>query len=332
MRIAIIGAGLAGLTAACHLKQNPQAEITIYEKARGVAGRMATRIAPPFEFDFGTQFFTVKTQTFQKFLERYISNGIVQNWQGTFCEFDKSRAIRQVQWAQSPRHYVASPSMTALCKALAQSQNINLKTKVSRVAFRENTWALFDDNEMLGNFDTIILAIPVKQACSLIADMPEISFFEAVKNIKMVGCFSLMLGLSEPLNLNWEAALINNSDISWISINNSKPSRNNAFSVVVHSTNKWAEEHIEWEDAKVEEYLLNEANEILIEKLESKIIHKDLHRWRYANISKQKNGQNAYFDSKLRIGLCGDWCIHGRVEAAFLSGKSIAEQIGPTLG
>jgi predicted NAD/FAD-dependent oxidoreductase len=28
------------------------------------------------------------------------------------------------------------------------------------------------------------------------------------------------------------------------------------------------------------------------------------------------------FDSELEIGACGDWCLGGRVEAAFLSGRT----------
>ncbi|MEY8870939.1 NAD(P)-binding protein [Francisella philomiragia] len=45
MKVAIIGAGLAGLTAANILKDS--VEITIFEKSHGVSGRMSTRYADP---------------------------------------------------------------------------------------------------------------------------------------------------------------------------------------------------------------------------------------------------------------------------------------------
>ena len=59
--IAIIGAGLSGLIAARELAKNN--DVTIFEKARGVGGRMATRRAnnlkfDGFNFDHGTQYFT----------------------------------------------------------------------------------------------------------------------------------------------------------------------------------------------------------------------------------------------------------------------------------
>lgn len=55
-KIAIIGAGLSGVLLGQSL--SPMADVTIFEKSRGVGGRMCTRYADPFYFDHGTQFFT----------------------------------------------------------------------------------------------------------------------------------------------------------------------------------------------------------------------------------------------------------------------------------
>jgi predicted NAD/FAD-dependent oxidoreductase len=53
---------------------------------------------------------------------------------------------------------------------------------------------------------------------------------------------------------------------------------------------------------------------------------KILHRWRYANIANQTNHQGLIdFDQKLVA--CGDWCIAGRVESAFLVGHAVAQKI-----
>jgi predicted NAD/FAD-dependent oxidoreductase len=42
--------------------------VTIFEKARGAGGRMATRRAEPFIFDHGAQFFKAKTGRFSAFI------------------------------------------------------------------------------------------------------------------------------------------------------------------------------------------------------------------------------------------------------------------------
>ena len=58
--------------------------------------------------------------------------------------------------------------------------------------------------------------------------------------------------------------------------------------------------------------------------------HKDLHRWRYANIQRQA-GEPCFFDAANQLAACGDWCIEGRVEAAFLSGQALAEKFKANL-
>ena len=56
-RIAIIGAGIAGLAAAQQLKQ-PDFGMTLIEKSRGVGGRMATRRINDLQYDHGAQYFS----------------------------------------------------------------------------------------------------------------------------------------------------------------------------------------------------------------------------------------------------------------------------------
>jgi hypothetical protein len=38
-------------------------------------------------------------------------------------------------------------------------------------------------------------------------------------------------------------------------------------------------------------------------------------------------GVEALFDPASGLGVCGDWCLGGKVEAAFLSGRALARQI-----
>jgi len=50
------------------------------------------------------------------------------------------------------------------------------------------------------------------------------------------------------------------------------------------------------------------------------------HRWRFARSG--ADGLGALLDRNRQVGVCGDWLIGPRVEAAWLSGKALAEQIG----
>jgi predicted NAD/FAD-dependent oxidoreductase len=38
------------------------------------------------------------------------------------------------------------------------------------------------------------------------------------------------------------------------------------------------------------------------------------------------------YDPNLRIGACGDWCLGGKIEAAFLSGRGMANRIAENHG
>ena len=56
-------------------------------------------------------------------------------------------------------------------------------------------------------------------------------------------------------------------------------------------------------------------------------MHRAIHRWRYANTGRQ-DGDGFYLDEKNRLGICGDWLIRGRIEAAFQSAMRLVDQLG----
>ena len=66
-RVAVIGAGISGLVCARLLVEQGM-EVTVFEKSRGVGGRMATRRTPEgCHFDHGAQYFTVRDERFRRY-------------------------------------------------------------------------------------------------------------------------------------------------------------------------------------------------------------------------------------------------------------------------
>ena len=141
----------------------------------------------------------------------------------------------------------------------------------------------------------------------------------------MKGCFSLMLGFDHVLPLEFDAALVRDENISWISINSSKPGRNEEYCLLVHSTNNWADEHIDDDRDHVMEHLCQNTSEVIGHDV-SDADHKAIHGWRYANIEKQES-ETHFIDADESIGVCGDWFIQGRVEAAFTSGFDLTNKV-----
>lgn len=320
--IAIIGAGLSGLTAAHFLK--PYADITIFEKSRGPGGRMATKYAEPYFFDHGAQFFNPKTDQFKAFIEPMIDCGIIKRWDGNFVEITKGKIAHRREWGEEYPHYVGAPGMDAIGKYLSKNLKILLQTRIRSIASCKEGWCLIDiSGKKFKWFDYIIIAIPPEQAQALLSS--TIKNIAGLDEAKMQGCFSLMLGFKDQIPIDFDAACILDEDISWISVNNTKPAREKALSLLIHSSNKWADEHLEDENNHVMSYLIKEASRIVSYDL-SISDYKSLHRWRFANIGKQ-NRESSFLNINKKLGLCGDWFIKGRIESAFLSGFDLAKKI-----
>jgi renalase len=323
MRIAIIGAGMAGLTAARAL--SPQHEVAIFEKSRGVGGRIATRQHDVFFFDHGAQFFAAKTPEFCDFLAPYKNAGVVSIWKGHFQERDRQGVLSERAWQDEPAHYVGTPSMNAFPKALAEGLEIHRHIRIQGLERSLAGWSLAaESGEYFIGFDWVILAIPVAQVLALLS--PEIVFSSLLSDIEMQACYSLMLGFDVPVAFAFDAALIHNADISWISVNSSKPGRNAQTTLLVHSTNRWAEAHVDLPRADVIEHLLQET-EVHIGPVVHQAVHVDVQRWLYANAEKRVDADACLLDREQQVVACGDWCIHGRIEAAFLSGQAAAAAI-----
>ena len=78
-QIAVIGAGIAGLAAAQRLKK-PELGITLFEKSRGLGGRMATRRVEDLQFDHGAQYFTAKGPRFSAMVMQWGEDGHADEW------------------------------------------------------------------------------------------------------------------------------------------------------------------------------------------------------------------------------------------------------------
>ena len=141
----------------------------------------------------------------------------------------------------------------------------------------------------------------------------------------MRACYALMLGFDKPLALPWQAALVHGADISWISVNSSKPKRADRFTLVAHSTNLYADANLNTHLPAVQDHLLEELSEVIgIDCGQASFCQ--LQRWRYANVDKQ-SGPACLVDPETQLAGCGDWFRHGRVEAAFTSGLEVAEKL-----
>ena len=320
--VAVIGAGLSGLVAARELRDC--SEVTIFEKSRGYGGRLATRYGGEFEFDHGAQYFTARSAEFQEFLEPLIAQGVVARWRARFAELDRDTVVATRDWDDAFPHYVGAPRMNAIGRYLADGLTIRQNTTVAQLDREADNWSLTDrDGNALGRFDWVVCALPAAQTTALVPAASRLH--QLAGAVHMRACFALMLGFDRLPSLPWQAALVNGADISWISVNSSKPQRADRFTLVVHSTNAYADANLDAHLPAVQDHLLEEVSEVTdIDCGQAPFCQ--LQRWRYANVDKQ-SGPACLVDEEMQLAGCGDWFHHGRVEAAFSSGLEVAGKL-----
>lgn len=319
--VAIVGAGIAGLTVARELSRAHR--VTVFEKSRGFGGRLATRYAGPYQFDHGAQFITAQTESFRRFLDRLVGAGAISNWPASFVEWRRGRIVTRRQWDDDYPHYVGVPGMNAIGKSLAADLDIRLETTVRSLTRDDGRWLLFGDaRKPLGEFDWVISAAPAAQTADLLAST---SLAPHARSVRMDACYALLLGFSEAPDIPWHAALVRDADISWVSADNSKPGRPAAPGIVVHSTNEWANAHLDDDIDSVQAHLAGQL--LAVTGIDAgAATFSSLHRWRYANVDRQC-GDPCALDADQRLAACGDWFVWGRVEGAYTSAIALADRL-----
>lgn len=319
-RIAIIGAGLSGLVTAKRLR--PYAEITVFEKARGVGGRMSTRYADDYRFDHGAQYFTLRQDASRAFLQDQLKDGTISRWNAARAELKGSEEAALAPWQEGRPRFVAAPNMNSLCKSLAEGLDVRVKTKITEIAGKAGYWQLVDEHGTdHGSFDWVVVSAPAPQTATLMP--PCFTMHDAIISAKMAGCFTLMVGLKETPDLSWQAAQISGSVLAWIAINSSKPERPHACALVLQARNDWSEDHMEVNPDWVRTELLKEGSRITGTDLQ-KASSIQMHRWRYANVVRPASS-SLLLDSANQLAACGDWCVEGKVEGAALSALTLAD-------
>lgn len=317
--IAVIGAGLCGLHIARRL--NACADVKVFEKSRGLGGRMSTRRANGYRFDHGAQYFTAQSREFQCFLAPFIQAGTVVQWQPRITSM--GGAEPPASWAK-PR-YVASPGMNALCKAMGQDLNISVQQRIAEITRDAGgRWNLTDEaGQACGQFDWVVCTAPAEQSAKL---MPmHFTGRQTLCNTRMQGCYSLMLGGLNLDRLTWDAAVVQSGPLAWIAVNHTKPGRPESTSLLCQSSNEWAEAHIEDDPGQVQK-TLTEALADLTGLVPNEAEYASLHKWRFAK-TEQNAGTACLFDPENRLVAAGDWCLGNRVEASFLSAEAAADKI-----
>jgi renalase len=325
-RVAIVGAGIAGLACARELLARG-AWVTVFEQDRTPGGRAATQMADAGSFDHGAQYFTVSNHGFEPIAQAWVDRRVVRRWRGRIIAFSNNERIDKVSPTE---RFVGVPGMSAIARCLVEELEIRPNTRVHRMQRRGALWLLHDDSGRelsVSGFDIVCLAVPSPQAVQLLAGQSDLS--TTLARVEWEPCWAAMLALSRASGLDFDGAFVNDDPIlGWIACDSGKPGRNAVSGIaerwVLHARPKWSRQYYSKEPADAAQWLARAFSARVGRPITPQ--HLAAHRWRYSTPVNPLPA-NYLWDEKEKIGVAGDWCNGPRVEGAYLSGHGLAMAI-----
>lgn len=318
MRIAIIGAGIAGLSAGRAL-QAAGLEPVIFDKGRGPGGRMVSKRSEYGAIDLGAQYFTARDADFRAAVDTWEAAGVVAPWPVN------PLVLPERQPARPETRLVAVPRMSALARHLADGLDLHSGVQVSEIARELSGWALLGRHgESLGAFDALLMTAPAPQAQSLLAE-PSPSLAARAAASRMQPCWSVGLVLARPLEVDFDAGFPSSGPLGWVARSGSRPDRPHLPEIwTLHATAAWSEANIEWSPEAVGEYLGNGFADLI--RQTPSVTARIAHRWRFAR-ARQALGEPAGYLEHDDVLCAGDWVTDGRIEGAWRSGRAAARHL-----
>jgi renalase len=320
--VGVIGAGIAGLACAERLLR-AGLRVTVYEKSRGIGGRVATRRTDTgTTFDHGAQYFTVREAEFREQVQAWVAAGVAAAWPGRIVSLERG-AVTQLD--DQPPRYVGVPTMNAIAKSLAAGVDARTNVTVRALWEVDGKWQLEDSaGTRHGPYDVIVSTAPPPQSLSLVGGLSD-TLGQALARVTMRPCWAVLLEMQDSLAAEFDGAFVADSPLAWIARNSSKPGRLPAECWVLHASAEWSQAHLAEPAQEVAAVLANEFWRVTGGPAHAaKSI--TAHRWRYA-LPQDPLPARHLFDRARNLAACGDWCGGPRVEGAFVSGWSLAEAI-----
>lgn len=311
LRAAVIGAGAAGLTAARVLAEAGR-DVTIFEKSRGVGGRMATR------------------RPFADAQSRGLDHGAPAAHAA--ASSDAARLLEQAGGALWPEAasaqdvaYAGPEGASALAAGLLgdASAAILRQTEVSCVTPEPNgRWRLrLAGGNAAGSFDLVVCAIPAPQARDILreAGVPETATEARFRPVLTVlAVFDDDAATSSRVAAPPLAALY---------VEAQKPGRRVALrgGVVAHADAAWSAAHLEREKDEIAAMLIEAAAQSAGVRADAPRRYLAGHRWRYGLVDTPADAP-FWISGDGSLGVCGDWRIGATVGAAIQSGAALARE------
>lgn len=282
-------------------------DVMLFDKGRGAGGRMSTRrvevAGRVVSFDHGAQYLTVRDPGFAAQVARWEADGHAARWPLAGADA-----------------WVGTPGMNAPVRAMAARHRVAWSTRVEALERRGAAWHLAGVPHADG-FDAAVIAVPAEQV-----QLVRHPFADAAARSHSAPCWTVMVAFAEAIGARSDI-LRGFGAIGWAARDGAKPGRDGGETWVLQATPEWSVAHLEHASEDVCAELLRAFADANGGPLPPPT-YLSAHRWRYAR-SERASGEGALWDPAEKLGVCGDWLWGPRVEAAWLSGRRLADLMAP---
>jgi renalase len=338
-RVAVVGAGIAGLSCARELRLRG-IEAVVFEASGRLGGRCSSRATQVGTFDDAAQCITGASRLASYAVQRPGELAAVHAWTVPMTPAEDARTARQFDAKELEEETdavrtlkllgaVGVPSMLALAHAIARPLELHLHTPIVQVKKlankRGDRWLLHSATGPIEEpFAAVVLALPAPLALPLAQACPELA--TALATVRYRSRWVLLLGSARPVGLPGYREF-QGSPIERVSAMHSKPGRPTGLPQrwFIEADERWSLQH-EHDDAEtVAELLLDIFRAHARRKVTPNYLCAV--QWKHAFVATPAalpGGSECFWDSALRIGACGDSLVASQVDRVHASGVALA--------
>lgn len=339
-RVAVIGAGISGLTCARELLVRGY-EPVVFESSGRLGGRCSSLSTRMGWFDDGAQFISGSTRLATYAAPRSSMLAALHPWTQTVGPLDsknlgnsggKERAEALEVTELELIGTVGVPSMAALADEIAQPLDVRLNTPIAHVHRRGEIWLLeHAGTDIDEDFQALVLAIPAPLALPLAAESRGLS--AALGAVRYRNRWVLLLGAERAVGLPSHQAF-QGGPIERIAAMHSKPGRPSTLPQrwFVEANERWSHEH-RFDDPETVAELLHDNFQACARRTVTPSFLL-AHQWHhaYAELPAAPAEQaKCWWDDELQMGVCGDSVVASQVDQVHRSGSLLAARIAESL-